>query len=144
MKRCGKCKLTKPFSDFYPRSDGHGDGYFRLCKGCESARQRARYLKNIVKERIRSNKKHFAYKLAAFEHYGKECVCCGENRLVFLALDHINGGGNQERKKASKSGRFGCDFYVYLKTKGYPGGIQVLCHNCNWAKSHGGCPHKLV
>jgi hypothetical protein len=23
----------------------------------------------------------------------------------------------------------------------YPAGYQVLCFNCNWAKSHGGCPH---
>lgn len=37
----------------------------------------------------------------------------------------------------------GTAFYEWLRRKNYPGGFQVLCHNCNAAKGHlGYCPHK--
>jgi hypothetical protein len=28
-----------------------------------------------------------------------------------------------------------------VENNGMPDDFQVLCHNCNYAKSHGGCPH---
>jgi hypothetical protein len=33
-------------------------------------------------------------------------------------------------------------FYRWLITNNFPDDFQILCHNCNYAKSHGGCPHK--
>jgi hypothetical protein len=85
------------------------------------------------------------------EHYGGKparCACCGESTYEFLAIDHINGGGNQHRKRLSspntKSGTFSSrEFYRMLKTQGFPAGYQVLCHNCNMAKGfYGKCPHQ--
>ena len=32
--------------------------------------------------------------------------------------------------------------YRWLEKNGFPSGFQTLCHNCNWAKSRGGCPHQ--
>jgi len=34
-------------------------------------------------------------------------------------------------------------FYRWLVENDFPEGFQILCHNCNFAKSHnpGGCPH---
>ena len=37
--------------------------------------------------------------------------------------------------------RGGAGQYWSLVSRGFPAGYQVLCHNCNFAKSHGGCPH---
>ena len=72
-------------------------------------------------------------------HYGGKCTCCGEDRLVFLAIDHINGGGSKEHQKVGH----GTAFYRWLRKNEYPQGYQVLCHNCNFAKWMGICPHKL-
>jgi len=45
MKYCKKCKKTKPFSEFYRRSDGKENtlgGYVYLCKPCDNKRSNAR------------------------------------------------------------------------------------------------------
>jgi len=76
-------------------------------------------------------------KAEVIEHYGGHCACCGAAELVFLAIDHINGGGNKVRKT-------GEHLYRSLKANSYPLGFRVLCHNCNFAFSVSGeCPHWL-
>ncbi len=76
------------------------------------------------------------------QHYGgviPKCACCWEDTYEFLCLDHINGGGHKQRQEIGA----GYKFYLWLKRNNYPEGIQVLCHNCNMAKSaFGECPHK--
>ncbi|MET8475435.1 hypothetical protein ABZY90_19535 [Streptomyces sp. NPDC006422] len=77
----------------------------------------------------------------ALQAYGGEnpqCVCCGEATYVFLALDHINGGGGVHRKETGGGG-----FYTWLRRHNYPPGFQVLCHNCNFGRQINGgiCPH---
>jgi hypothetical protein len=58
--------------------------------------------------------------------------------VEFLAIDHIHGGGNRHRREC-KIGKM----YPWLKHNGYPPGSQVLCFNCNQAKSNGDeCPHQ--
>lgn len=62
---------------------------------------------------------------------GRECVRCGFSDVRALQIDHIDGGGNQERK-ASRS----LDEY-YQKIIACGGkGYQVLCANCNQIKRH--------
>jgi hypothetical protein len=68
------------------------------------------------------------------------CACCGESNMKFLTIDHINGGGNKERKELKK---LGTAFYTSLRLRKYPEGYQVLCFNCNMAKGiYKVCPHK--
>lgn len=72
------------------------------------------------------------------EHYGGKCACCGESIPEFLAIDHIDGGGNTHRKTIGAKSLF-----FWLRANNYPGGFQILCHNCNHAKgSYGVCPHE--
>jgi hypothetical protein len=73
---------------------------------------------------------------------GAVCACCGETIERFLTLDHIYGGGNDERREAKCDG---LTFYNWLKKQGYPPGYQVLCFNCNCGRHHNGgiCPHKM-
>lgn len=80
-------------------------------------------------------------KLRAFEAYGgARCVCCGETGMVFLTIDHIDGGGNEHRRTIG-NGRLS----VWLRKQGFPLGYQVLCFNCNYAKWYCGvCPHQPV
>lgn len=76
------------------------------------------------------------YKLECFNAYGGPvCTCCGETRLYFLTLDHVNGDGAQERDTAGKR-RGGNAIYNHLRSLGFPEPerYQVLCFNCNCAK----------
>ncbi len=74
--------------------------------------------------------------------YGSGCACCGEARLAFLTIDHIDGGGNKHRKELTGSGS-GEHLYRWLRDNNYPSGFQVLCWNCNCGRSLNGgvCPH---
>ena len=72
-----------------------------------------------------------------FDHYGRECACCGETELLFLTFDHINGGGRKHNEKVGYIPR-------WLVSQGFPDGFQVLCMNCNLGRSINGgvCPHQ--
>ena len=74
----------------------------------------------------------------AINHYGGRCACCSEDTPVFLSLDHVGGGGNQERKT---TGRRTC---TTARRSGWPDTLRVLCHNCNWGvhQGQGVCPHQ--
>ena len=88
----------------------------------------------LSQEKVRREK----LRISTLQKYGGACTCCGESRLPFLSIDHINGGGRKHRQSL-KGGRI----EQYLKKLGYPKGYQVLCHNCNMAYGlYGKCPHK--
>jgi hypothetical protein len=72
-------------------------------------------------------------------HYGRVCACCGEFRKEFLAIDHLEGGGNKHRKIVGA----GNAFYSWLIRNNFSIGYRVLCHNCNESLGHYGyCPHQ--
>lgn len=83
------------------------------------------------------------------EHYGGICACCGEKELIFLAIDHINGGGNEHRRQignnpGNRCGSSSTQFYKWIEKNDFPDFLQILCHNCNMGKhlNNGVCPHK--
>lgn len=79
-------------------------------------------------------------KREVMDKYGGVCACCGESRIEFLAIDHINGGGGKHRRE---TGGGGSNFYRWLRNNNFPEGFRVLCHNCNQAIGHfGHCPHE--
>ena len=84
---------------------------------------------------------HTKVKLAALDAYGeRKCACCGESRLEFLTIDHINNDGAAHRKSI---GGGGIKLYMWLKQNSYPVGFRVLCWNCNSSLGcHGYCPHQ--
>lgn len=88
-----------------------------------------------------SAKSRQQFRKTVLEAYGGRCACCGESNFEFLAIDHIDGGGNEHRRSLSRSD---ADTIVrWLKRNNFPAGFQVLCHNCNMAKGfHGYCPHQ--
>lgn len=83
----------------------------------------------------------FRLRMLVLEKYGGHCQCCHEKRNEFLAIDHINGCSKELRAIQ----RGGTQLYRWLKNNNFPSGYQVLCHNCNMAKSlYGTCPHKKI
>ena len=107
--RCFKCGVESP--------------NFKSCEKCRDKMKRL--LLKIKKEVI--------------GHYGGKCACpaCNETDIRFLTMDHIDGNGNQHRKKIRRT------IYRWLKTNKYPSGFQVLCFSCNSgrAMNNGICPH---
>lgn len=71
--------------------------------------------------------------------YGGRCTCCGEAEPVFLTLDHVNGGGRQERIALGYAGSL-----KRLRDAGWPkDGFRLLCMNCQFGYMHGRtCPHQ--
>lgn len=77
----------------------------------------------------------------ALTKYGGRCFCCGEWRKQFLAIHHVKGGGNSERRRIGVTNQF----LIHLKRQGWPEGYAVACHNCNMAvHCYGVCPHQGI
>lgn len=78
-------------------------------------------------------------KVQIIKHYGGVCECCGEHKIEFLCIDHVNGGGNEHRKEIGS----GTPMYKWLIKNDYPDGFRVLCYNCNMSLgAYGYCPHQ--
>lgn len=86
-------------------------------------------------------------RMLVFAHYcnGRvACACCGESILDFLTIDHVNQDGKLHREAVGT----GYAVYFDIIKNCFPVGYQVLCMNCNTARSRRGnkgvCPHKRV
>jgi hypothetical protein len=80
-------------------------------------------------------------KVEMVEAYGGKCACCGETEMVFLSLDHVDGGGSAHRK--SLGGNGGRKILQEAKAAGWPGAYRVLCMNCQFGTRYGrACPHQ--
>jgi hypothetical protein len=160
--QCNKCMAGPAKS---AKCEGCGRRFTRhpdgttLCSGCRAvmAKSCARcgasftgtlYLRSYCSDECRDaafKEKRQVVRLAqrlealrAYSDGDPACVCCGESILLFLALDHVNGGGHKQRKDTGGGG-----FYVWLRKNGYPEGFRILCHNCNFGRQLNGgiCPH---
>lgn len=111
------------------------------------ARKEARHKKWVENNRERDREHGKAdrkkRRLLCLQFYSgaiPSCACCGETIYQFLAIDHMNGGGNKHRKSLKSM-----DIYRWLVKNNFPLGFQVLCHNCNLAKGYYGiCPHTAL
>lgn len=76
------------------------------------------------------------------DKFGRECACCGEREPLFLAIDHMNGGG----KKHIATFKNLHAYYNWLLAEGSTDDFQTLCHNCNHGRSRNGgvCPHETA
>lgn len=134
-------------------NNDYPEGYVVLCRNCINAKLyygECPHIDPHYKKDVTDTQK-LEYRMQireeVFKHYGKgkiECVCCGENEIKFLNIDHINNNGAEERKLLRDKGTVagGVNFYNYLKLNDYPEGYQVLCSNCNISEGmFGYCPH---
>lgn len=96
-------------------------------------RWRAR-LGETYKERMRQRIRNI--KIETIKAYGEVCACCGESRMEFLTIDHINGRKDK--------GDVGNKLYIRLKKLGWPKDeFRLLCMNCNFSfGKYGYCPHE--
>jgi len=124
---------------------GFPSTYQVLCHNCNiikefNRKQKLGYSKNKSAVSTRNIRKKRKSEVLVFYSKGKLCCkCCKFNNILALSIDHISG-----REKSNHSRNLSSDkLYQVLKKQEFPSGYQVLCQNCNLAKSNKGiCPHK--
>lgn len=112
-------------------------------KDQRNLRRREKYASEVnhpIRKRYPKKDKR-KFKVQTFDHYGKVCLCCGENNLKLLTIDHINDNGKEHGNGVNRYK--GEDLYRYLIANNFPSGLQVLCFNCNIGRRNNGgiCPH---
>lgn len=110
-------------------------------KAERSRKWKAAYPTNKAKIAAYNKAAHTKMRLEILARYGGQCACCGESEPTFLAIDHVHNDGAQHRRKLGIKG--GMALYRWIRDNSYPDTLQVLCHNCNFAKvTNPVCPHR--
>ena len=107
VKRCTRCGVVKALGEF-PRVPGRQ----RVSSWCKPCSYRSVKAGN---ERLR---------LEVLAHYSggtMRCACCGQDKVPFLALDHIEGNGATDREEIGG----GASFYRWLKQNRFPPGLSL-------------------
>jgi hypothetical protein len=132
-RTCGGCNKNLPFTkDCFPVRKTSPWGLNTRCRDCYNTASRS--INKTYRDRVR---------LTVLGHYGKDgipmCRCCNEARIEFLSLDHIKGGGREDRERHTNSQQL----QIHLIRDGFPEGYRTLCHNCNMSLGiYGYCPHE--
>lgn len=139
------CGIEKSIANFSKKSISR-DGYNWDCRACtktdwdnwSKVEENRQYIKAEARKR-NANRRDIVIGHYSNEKFICACLGCGENTREFLCLDHINGFGNEHSR--SLGGSCG-SMYNWVIQNNFPDMFQVLCFNCNFAKSaHKGCPH---
>lgn len=80
-------------------------------------------------------------KSAAFDHYGRICVCCKQGfDEAFLTLNHVNNDGAEHKRTVGEK-----SLYRWAKQNKFPSILETNCWNCNCARQVNGgvCPHAV-
>jgi hypothetical protein len=110
-KRCSRCNEMLPVAQF-AQNRARRDGISSYCIPCCNEATRVYTLRR---------------RLEVLALFGSRCNRCGFDDHRALQIDHINGGGAQERKGISPS-------VFHRMVEANPERYQVLCANCNVIK----------
>ena len=128
------------------RRDGYPPGMQILCWNWNEIKGKKDMWRKSPKTRhgLTSKKYRLKIKREVLTHYcsGKKpyCVCCDYDELAGLTLDHKYGRKVVPEDEAKL---YSHKLRLILKKKNYPPNYQVLCFNCNSAKSDNPqCPHE--
>ena len=93
------------------------------------------YMKTYPKEkkRIQDRNYHKKLKKEIIDLLGGKCKLCRYSGIA-LQIDHINNGGNQERRKFVNGGNNRYWKFILDKVKSGSKDYQLLCANCNCEK----------
>jgi len=133
VKTCSICKKEKPLSEF-GKNKRNLDGLQYACRPCYNARWR-KWSREHKEERKKYPTSIKDIRDVILEKLGNKCVRCGFDDWRALQIDHVHGGGVQERRKFK-------NYYRYLKyVNSLPLKVllekyQCLCANCNQIKKY--------
>ena len=143
---CKKCAKEKRKAEYKADPEGEKQRLYAWRKKnpeAEKLIQDRKYARHGHEYRKQMKSARIDRRRTVLEHYSGSppmCASCGTGIYEFLCIDHIDGGGNQQRAelKLKSDG-----FYRWLIKQGFPEGFCVLCHNCNNALSAFGVAPKL-
>lgn len=126
---CRACQRLLPFDAIhFIACSQHRFGLRVRCREC---------VQPVINARLRARSKRL--RMEVLTHYSgpiPSCACCGESGLPFLAIDHIDGLADDEKRMTGER------WYSWLKRNNFPTGFRVLCHNCNSCfGKYGYCVH---
>lgn len=81
------------------------------------------------------------YRIAVLEELGSQCIKCGFKDIRALQIDHIHGGGKEERRAIPNTNEFYQKVIDSYKKK--ENIYQILCANCNVIKRIVNKEHKI-
>jgi hypothetical protein len=133
---CLQCRKDRRYTKYHADPKGNNE---KAMQWHQANRKRMREVqsqfygrnKKIILDKLKIEREKC--RLECLKAYSQEIICalCGENHYKFLVLDHICGGGNQQRKGIGS----GTNHYKWVRRHGFPPGYRVLCHNCNQKES---------
>lgn len=129
-----KVERKKNSRTYYAANREHYNAYDR------ERYHRTRKFQERNKEQVRIATRAYMIRLrnTVIDGYGGSCSCCKEDTPEFLAVDHVNNNGAEERKSTPHS-----TMLRKIIKDNFPSTYQLLCHNCNSAKGfYGACPHQ--
>lgn len=120
--KCAYCQDLLTTANCYP---SFLEREFKVCSSCDQNNKNKRYEK---------------YRLDILKRLGNECKCCKINNIDLLSIDHINGGGHQEKLNIGSHYK-----YIRMLNKMSDNELllkyQALCYNCNYTRGFwGSCP----
>lgn len=124
VPKCRKCSVILTKLNCMKSYLSYG---INICNECQRQYEKDQYIKN---------------RIIVLNKLGGKCDCCGEQKIELLSIDHINGGGNQEKKVLR-----GANLLKKLKLMNesdLSNKYRCLCYNCNYCIGFWGkCQHKI-
>ncbi len=132
---CSKKCYWKSSRDNHPDSGNSAE-----CVVCYTAFVKYQGIQKCCTVKCSKKYEKVKAKQKVYDYYGRKCNCsgCSETAPIFLTIDHVNNDGHLDR---GTNFRGGDGLYRKVIRENFPDTYQVLCHNCNWAKQYGECPH---
>lgn len=139
-KICGRTGCSRKVTRVSTRTSKLG-WYCGSCLQEKRGYAQTYYQKNRKRQNCITLENYHNLRQQILDMYGHICSCCGVVGDDFLALDHVENDGKEHRATRGKHGVYRDAVAEYR-----PDRFQVLCHNCNIAKSNNGgvCSHQLA
>jgi hypothetical protein len=130
VRRCGRCKLVKPVTEYRPKKKGKWQGY---CNICHAAWQREYYLKH--REEYAARALQYKEKLKAALRAAKDrpCTDCGVQYPHYV-LDFDHREGEQKLFNVSE-----LNAYRWVSIQQFEAEIakcDLVCANCHRQRTH--------
>jgi hypothetical protein len=130
MRRCGRCKLLKPVSEFSPKKKGKGQGY---CRPCHAIWKREYYLQHREEYIARSLRYKEKLKVILREAKDIPCVDCGVQYPPYVMdFDHREG----EKKLINVSALNAHRYVTITQFLAEIAKCDLVCANCHRQRTH--------
>ena len=73
-RQCSKCKVTKPLTEYYKRSQSKDDGVARQCKECTNANYKAYWKRTAIKQSQKRHAREIRVSVQNNEHIESEIL----------------------------------------------------------------------